>query len=130
MSIYNQFLDFIKAQGVNSNDIFCKNFEDYKIVSFGEQVTENDIYNVSLIIYNDNEIVEIYIRKEIECNNLFELLKQINELNAEYRGISFFIENGTVTLKSLCHTNSSIETVLKQMVLNMQVATEEFNKIN
>lgn len=126
MSLLNDFFKFAKEQGISEEDIYKEKGEGYTIVSFGEQGEEDVIYNISLILYDDNNTVEIYIRKQINVDDLFDVLKRTNNLNAEYMGVAFFVEDGIISTKSVCSTNGDIEIALKQMVQNMQIAASEF----
>lgn len=126
MSLIDDFLKFAKEQEINQEDIFMEKGDNYTIASFGEQGEEDVVYNITLILYSDNSTVEIYIRKQIDSTNLFEILQETNRLNAEYMGISFFVENNIISTKSVCETEGNIEIALKLMVQNMQVAATEF----
>lgn len=126
MSLIDDFLKFAKEQEINQEDIFMEKGDNYTIASFGEQGEEDVVYNITLILYSNNSTVEIYIRKQIDSTNLFEILQETNRLNAEYMGISFFVENNIISTKSVCETEGNIEIALKLMVQNMQVAATEF----
>lgn len=126
MSLVEDFLKFAEEQEINPNDIYKEKGESYTIVSFGEQTEVDNIYNIVLVLYDDNNTVEIYIRKQINTNNLFDLLQRTNALNAEYMGVSFIIENGVISTKSVCYVNGVLEVALRQMVMNMQIAAAEF----
>lgn len=125
MSNYNNFLKFAEEQGININDMYKEKGDTYNIVSFGEE-TDDGIYNVTLVIYNDDDMVEIYVRKAINTDNVLEVLSKTNNLNAEYMGVSFFVGDNVINLKSACSTHGDIEVALKKMVNNMQIAKETF----
>ena len=126
MSLLEDFLKFAKEQDISQEDIYKEKGMNYTIVSFGEQGEEDTIYNITLILYDDNNTVEIYIRKQINVDDLLDVLKRMNTLNAEYIGVAFFIEDGIISTKSVCYTNGNVEIALRQMVQNMQIAETEF----
>ena len=41
-------------------------------------------------------------------------------------GVSFFVGDNVINLKSACSTSGDIEVALKKMVNNMQIAKETF----
>lgn len=130
MRLLQDFMDFAIEQGVNTEDIYQDSGENYEILSFGEQAEDETIYNVTLVFYEDENTVEIYIRKQIDDTNLFEVLQKINALNAEYIGISFFVDDNIISCKSVSYSNGNVENVIRQMVENMQVASAEFVKFH
>ena len=82
-----------------------------------------------MVFYDNNDDVEIFIRKQIDDRDVVKVFNQVNNLNAEYRGISFYLEDSIIVLKSYIQANENVENVLRQMVGCTQVATEEFSKI-
>jgi len=130
MNLVNDFMEFAKEQQLNEEDIFTEKAEGYTVISFGEEGEVGVIYNVALVLYDDNNTTEIYVRKAIEVQNLLDVLQKVNELNFEYRGINFFLRDGLVTGKSYVEAHGDIEVVLKQMLQTMRVASEEFSKFN
>ena len=119
MKLFNDFLKFTKEQGIALEDIYQEKGDEYSMVSFGEQGKED-------VIYNDDVSAEIYIRKQIDTEDLLSVLQQINRLNSEYSGMTFFLDDGILSLKSLCLADGDIETVLYQMVQNIEIAEIEF----
>lgn len=128
MNLFDQFLKFTEEQGINPDDIYKEQREDFSIVSFGEQGEPDAIYNITLVFYKDNDLVEISVRKLIDTEDMFDILKRVNELNADYMGVSFFVENSLISVKTVCNAKGDIEVVLKTMVQNMQIASTEFVK--
>ena len=126
MKLFNDFLKFSQEQGISLEDIYQEKGDEYSMVSFGEQGKEDVIYNVTLVFYNDDVSAEIYIRKQIDTEDLLSVLQQINRLNSEYSGMTFFLDDGILSLKSLCLADGDIETVLYQMVQNIEIAEIEF----
>lgn len=98
--------------------LFCARFSYWKI----KRGANYD----DLVIYDDNDVVEIYVRKAINTENVLDVLSRVNNLNAEYMGVSFFVGDNVINLKSACSTSGDIEVALKKMVNNMQIAKETF----
>ena len=86
-------------------------------------------WSVSLVFYDNNDDVELFIRKQIDDSKVVKVFNQVNNLNVEYRGMSFYLEDSIIVLKSYLQANGNVENVLRHMVGCMQVATEEFSKI-
>ena len=86
-------------------------------------------WSVSLVFYDNNDDVELFIRKQIDDSKVVKVFNQVNNLNVEYRGMSFYLEDSIIVLKSYLQANGNVENVLRHMVGCMQVATEEFLKI-
>lgn len=129
MSLLQDFIEVSKEQGINTEDLYQEQGEGFSIVSFGETGEKDIIYNVALVFYDNNDEVEIFIRKQINDDEIVKVFNQINNLNAEYRGVTFYLENKIVALKSYVQVNGKIEIALKQMVGCMQIAQDVFPKI-
>lgn len=129
MSLLQDFVNVSKEQGINTEDLYHEKGNGFSIVSFGEEGEQNIIYNIALVFYDNNDDVEIFIRKQIDDSDVVKVFNQVNNLNAEYRGISFYLEDSIIVLKSYIQANENVENVLRQMVGCTQVATEEFSKI-
>lgn len=129
MSLFNDFIKVSKEQGIQTEDIYQEREDGFSIVSFGETGEPDVIYNIAIVFYDNDDDVELYIRKQINDENVVKVFNQINNLNAEYRGITFYLEDGIVVLKSYVQARESVEAVLKQMVGCMQIATEVFPNI-
>lgn len=125
MNNYKNFLKFAEGQGININDIYKEKGDTYNIVSFGEE-TNDGVYNVTLVIYNDDNVVEIYVRKAINTENVLDVLTKVNTLNEKYMGVNFFVRNNVINLKTACETLGDIEVALKKMVNSMQIAKKVF----
>lgn len=126
MELFKQFEYFVEKEGLDSERIYHEKNDDYEVISFFEEIGSNEILNISFIIYNDQDSIEIYTRKRIEANESIDLYRAINNLNIEYRGMSFFYENQCVVLKSSCVTNGNFDNALKQMLRDVQIASIEF----
>ena len=130
MSLVNNFYKVAEQLGVHKNDIYEEKGDGFVLIAFGEEVSESSVYNVALVFYDNNDDVEVYIKKEILSNDEFTVLKKLNEMNAEYCGVSFYMENSALVSKSFCRTNGKIDVALAQMTQNMEVTKKEFSKIN
>lgn len=128
MKLLDQFYEYVKAQGIDTRNIDEQTGDGFTLVSFGEQGEKDTIYNIAIIFYEDLS-VEVYVRKYISQYDMLAMLKTLNDLNAEYKGATFFIENNILTLKSYIKTNGEISAVLAEMVRNMKLAQSEFSHI-
>lgn len=127
MSLLNQFYEYVESQGINKENIDEQKGDRFTLVSFGEEGEKGTIYNIAIVFYDDDS-VEVYIRKHIAEYDISDVLKSLNNLNTEYRGATFFIENDILTLKSYIKTDGKIDVVLAEMVRDMQLAQSEFIK--
>ena len=94
--------------------------------SFFEQGSNDDLYNVALVFYED-ENAEVYIRKSINNYDILSVLSKINELNSQYCGVTFLLADDMLVVKSYCKANGEIDLLLREMVQNMKLAQKEFN---
>lgn len=129
MSLLGKFLELSEEIGVESGDLIVENGEGFDLVTFGESVGDGVIYNAALVFYDDDDSAEIYIRKPIETQDEIALLRKLNELNAAYCGISFFVDEGLLNAKSYCRADGNAITVMRQLVQNMEIAKEEFPQL-
>lgn len=129
MSLVNDFYKYTDQIGISKDDIYKETGDGFTLISFGEEVEQGSVFNVALVIYDNDDSVEVYIRKQINCTDELGLLRKLNNMNAEYCGASFFTENNVVSIKSYCKTNGNLDIALAQMIQNMQVAKEEFTKL-
>lgn len=135
MSLVNKFIEFSKEQDIKTEDLYQEQGDGFSVISFNENGEPGILYNIAIVFYDNDDDVEIYIRKQISNTgtvNIFNRVKvfnYVNDLNAEYRGVTFFLEDGLVVLKTYIQANGDIEKVLRQMVGGMQIASEVFPKI-
>ena len=111
MSLLQDFIKVSKEEGINADDLYQEQGEGFSIVSFGEMGEKDIIYNIAMVFYDNNDDVEVFIRKQINDDEIVKVFNQVNNLNAEYR------------------VNGSIEIALKQMVGCMQIAQDVFPEI-
>lgn len=130
MSLVSKFIEIAKEQGIKPEDLYQEQGDGFSIISFGESGEPGIVYNIALVFYDNNEDVEIFIRKQIDDTDIVKVFNYVNNLNAEYRGVTFFLENGLVVLKTYIQANDDVEKVLRQMIGGIQIASEVFPKIN
>lgn len=129
MSLVNKFIEFSKKQGIKTEDLYQEQGDGFSVISFYENGEPDIVYNIALVFYDNNDDVEIYIRKQINDTDIVKVFNYVNNLNAEYRGVTFFLEDGLVVLKTYIQVNGDIIKVLRQIVDGMQIASEVFPKI-
>lgn len=129
MSLVSKFIEIAKEQGIKTEDLYQEQGDGFSIISFGESGEPDIVYNIALVFYDNNDDVEIFIRKQIDDTDIVKVFNYVNNLNAEYRGVTFFLENGLVVLKTYIQANDDVEKVLRQMIGGMQIASEVFPKI-
>lgn len=126
MELLNKFFDYAAQLGISKEDLYYEKGENLAVVTFGEEGEQGVLYNVGLVFYDDETKVEVYIRKLLHEYDLFDVLQKANSLNAEYCGVSFFVDDDMLTLKSCCKANGELAIVLKEMLQNMKIAKTEF----
>ena len=129
MSLLQDFIKVSKEEGINADDLYQEQGEGFSIVSFGEMGEKDIIYNIAMVFYDNNDDVEVFIRKQINDDEIVKVFNQVNNLNAEYRGVTFYLEDKIIVLKSYVQVNGSIEIALKQLVGCMQIAQDVFPEI-
>lgn len=128
MKLYDQFLNFAKINGINMNEVYHQREEGCDLVSFAEKANKdnNSIYNVVFVFYDEDNIAEIYIRKHVSVKDKLSIFEKLNLLNSKYRGMSFFLDNEMVCVKSYCATGGDIQVALLMLARNMETAQELF----
>lgn len=129
MKLLEQFYKYTSLQGIDKKDIYEKSAEDFTVVSFPEEGEKDCVYNIVLVFYDNDDDVEIYVRKYIKEFDELDFLRKINSLNCEYTAVTFLIDENMLTLKSHLLANNEIEKVLREMVSDMQLAQKEFPAI-
>ncbi|MFI3200277.1 MAG: hypothetical protein R3Y54_01955 [Eubacteriales bacterium] len=130
MKLVTDFYNYIEKIGIQKDAIYEENGNEFTLVSFSEEGEKELAYNIALVLYSNDDIVEIYIRKPIQENYELSILKRLNLLNSEYCGVTFCYENDIVCVKSCCKTSGNIEIAFAQLVQNMQLAKTEFPKFS
>lgn len=74
----------------------------------------------------EDNIAEIYIRKHVSVEDKLSVFEKLNLFNSKYRGMSFFLDNEMVCVKSYCATGGDIQVALLMLARNMETAQELF----
>lgn len=99
------------------------------VVSFPERGEKDCIYNIAIVFYENDNDVEIYVRKPISDFDELTLLRKLNSLNCEYTDVTFLVDDNMLTLKSYLLSQGKLENVLIKMVSDVQLAQTEFVRI-
>ena len=126
MTLLQKFYDYTEKAGFDKSDIHEEKEQEYTLLSFFEQGTNDDLYNVALVFYEDDN-AEVYIRSSINNYDMLSVLSRINELNSQYCGVTFLLAGDMLVVKSYCKANGEIDLLLREMVQNMKLAQKEFN---
>ena len=127
MDLKEQFYQYLLSQGLTDRDIYTERNNGFTLISFNRPGDNKCLYNIAVLLYDDNIMTEILVRKEIDVNNVLPVLKALNFLNADYRGVSFFIVDGCLlTVKSYCEPAGKVSAVVDNMLNTMKVAYAEF----
>lgn len=130
MNLVEAFYRYTEKLEINKENIHEEKGDGFTLLSFGEQGEPNIIYYVIMLMYDDNDAVEVYIRKNVEKDDELSVLQQLNRMNAEYCGMSFFKQENAVNVKIYCKTGGKLEVVLERLVQGMDVAKTEFPNIH
>ena len=101
----------------------------FVVISFSEKGEENRIYNIAIVFYENDNDVEIYVRKSIKDFDELTLLRKLNALNCEYTDVTFFVDDNMLGVKSYLSSQGKLENVLIKMVSDVQLAQTEFIRI-
>ena len=129
MTLLQKFYEYTEKAGFNKEDIYEEKDNEYTLLSFYESGEKDIIYNVALVFYDDQN-AEVYIRTSIQNYDLLTTLSKINELNAQYCGVTFLLADNMIVIKSYCRAEGNIENLLKEMVQDMKLAKKEFKGFN
>lgn len=131
MKILDDFYAYVVSQEIDKNAIYEERGDGFVVVSFPERGEKDCIYNIAIVFYeNENENdVEIYVRKPIKDFDELTLLRKLNTLNCEYTDVTFFVDDNMLTVKSYLSSQGKLENVLIKMVSDVQLAQTEFVRI-
>lgn len=129
MTLLQKFYEYTEKAGFNKTDIYEEKDNEYTLLSFYESGEKDDIYNVALVFY-DNQNAEVYIRTSIQNYDILTTLSKINELNSQYCGVTFLLADNMIVIKSYCKAEGNLESLLKEMVQDMKLAKKEFKEFN
>lgn len=129
MNTLKAFYDYALSQGIDKNAIYEEKGDGFVVISFPERGEKDCIYNIAIVFYENDDDVEIYVRKPIKHFDELALLRKLNALNCEYTDVTFLIDDNMLTVKSFLSSQGKIENVLIKMVADVQLAQAEFVKI-
>ena len=129
MKILDDFYEYVAAQEIDKNAIYEEKGDGFVVVSFPERGEKDCIYNIAIVFYENDNGVEIYVRKSIKDFDELTLLRKLNALNCEYTDVTFFVDDNMLTLKSYLLSQGKLENVLIKMVSDVQLAQTEFVRI-
>lgn len=109
--------------------IYEERGDGFVVVSFPERGEKDCIYNIAIVFYENENDVEIYVRKPIKDFDELTLLRKLNTLNCEYTDVTFFVDDNMLTVKSYLSSQGKLENVLIKMVSDVQLAQTEFVRI-
>lgn len=129
LSILKAFYDYVTSQGIDKKAIYEEKGDGFVVISFPEKGEKDCIYNIAIVFYENDDDVEIYVRKPIKDFDELTLLRKLNVLNCEYTDVTFLIDDNMLTVKSFLSSQGDIKKVLIKMVAVVQLAQAEFVKI-
>ena len=129
LKILDDFYEYVAAQEIDKNAIYEEKGDGFVVVSFPERGEKDCIYNIAIVFYENDNGVEIYVRKSIKDFDELTLLRKLNALNCEYTDVTFFVDDNMLTLKSYLLSQGKLENVLIKMVSDVQLAQTEFVRI-
>ena len=129
LDILNDFYNYVSSQGIDKNAIYEEKGEGFVVISFPERGEKDCIYNIAIVFYENENDVEIYVRKEIKNYDELTLLRRLNALNCEYTDVTFLVDDNMLTIKSHLLSQGKIKNVLIKMVADVQLAQAEFARI-
>lgn len=129
LKILDDFYNYVESQGIDKNAIYEEKGDGFVVISFSEKGEENRIYNIAIVFYENDNDVEIYVRKSIKDFDELTLLRKLNALNCEYTDVTFFVDDNMLGVKSYLLSQGKLENVLIKMVSDVQLAQTEFIRI-
>lgn len=129
LSILKAFYDYVTSQGIDKKAIYEEKGDGFVVISFPEKGEKDCIYNIAIVFYENDDDVEIYVRKPIKDFDELTLLRKLNVLNCEYTDVTFLLDDNMLTVKSFLSSQGNIKKVLIKMVADVQLAQAEFVKI-
>ncbi len=130
MKLLDDFYEYATSQEVSKEEIYEERGEGFTVVAFSDAGEDDCIYNIAIVFYDNEDDVEIYTRRQIKDYDEYDVLKKMNELNCEYTDVTFLIDDDMLTVKSHILTNGELEKILIKMVSDVQLAKQEFVKLN
>lgn len=129
LKILDDFYAYVVSQEIDKNAIYEERGDGFVVVSFPERGEKDCIYNIAIVFYENENDVEIYVRKPIKDFDELTLLRKLNTLNCEYTDVTFFVDDNMLTVKSYLSSQGKLENVLIKTVSDVQLAQTEFVRI-
>lgn len=129
LKILDDFYAYVVSQKIDKNAIYEERGDGFVVVSFPERGEKDCIYNIAIVFYENENDVEIYVKKPIKDFDELTLLRKLNTLNCEYTDVTFFVDDNMLTVKSYLSSQGKLENVLIKMVSDVQLAQTEFVRI-
>lgn len=129
MNTLKAFYDYALSQGIDKKAIYEEKGDGFVVISFPEKGDNDCLYNIAIVFYENDDDVEIYVRKPIKGFEELALLRKLNALNCEYTDVTFLIDDNMLTIKSFLSSQGKVENVLIKMVADVQLAQTEFVEI-
>lgn len=126
MKLVDDFLNIAKELDVDTSTMYQEKHDEYQLLTFKEEISDGVVFHIVFIFYNDEENVEVYVRQKFESVDELKILKALNQLNARYSGLSFYLDEDYVCTKSLCMCDHKIEPVIATMMQQIDSAKTEF----
>lgn len=120
------FNQYVAQQGLDEALVFTEDGDGFTLVSFPEDGAEGETYNVVLVLYENDDDAEVYVRKALGDYDRSGVLERANELNAKYSCNVFLVDDDMLTVKTHLFANGEIMAVLRDMVTEVQIAKIEF----
>ena len=129
MNLVKQMKKLIKKSKIQWEDAFERH-DGHSTVSFFMELEDDVFYKIVFVIHDNDSDVEIYFSKPIDMgenlDEVFEKYKMVNSLNASYRGMNFFLEEGFVTARTFMATGGDFEVVKESFRNGVDIVSEEF----
>ena len=129
LKILDDFYAYVVSQEIDKNAIYEERGDGFVVVSFPERGEKDCIYNIAIVFYENENDMDIYVRKPIKDFDELTLLRKLNTLNCEYTDVTFFVDDNMLTVKSYLSSQGKLENVLIKMVSDVQLAQTEFVRI-
>jgi len=120
------FYEYATSQGIDKQAIYEEKGDGFVVISFPEQGEKDCIYNIAIVFYDNDDDVEIYVRKPIKNFDELTLLRKLNALNCEYTDVTFLIDDNMLTVKSFLSSQGDLNKILIKIVADVQLAQAEF----
>lgn len=129
LKILDDFYAYVVSQEIDKNAIHEERGDGFVVVSFPERGEKDCIYNIAIVFYENENDVEIYVRKPIKDFDELTLLRKLNTLNCKYTDVTFFVDDNMLTVKSYLSSQGKLGNVLIKMISDVQLAQTEFVRI-